>query len=134
MSTKAEARIREFLAVFQTGELDIDKLSSYFAEDATYLHRARHAEPLRGRTAIIEELQQQFTRYSDCTCNIHAIASKDSQVFTERTDEVVMRRNGKRVSVLLCGVFDLDADHRISSWREYWDMADVLEQTSDVGA
>ncbi|ALR20574.1 limonene-1,2-epoxide hydrolase family protein [Sphingobium baderi] len=134
MSVEAEAKIREFLSVFHTGSLDTKQLSSYFSESATYLHRARHAEPLRGRSAIIEELEQQFTRYSDCACQIHAIASTDRQVFTERTDEVVMRRDGKRVSVLLCGIFDLDMEYRITNWREYWDMDDVLKQTSDVGA
>lgn len=134
MSAEAEAKVREFLSVFHTGNLDTDRLSRYFAEDATYMHRARHAEPLRGLPAIIQELQQQFTRYSECACKIHAIASTDRQVFTERTDEVVMRRDGKRVSVLLCGIFDLDVDYRIVNWREYWDMQDVLKQTSDVGA
>jgi limonene-1,2-epoxide hydrolase len=133
MTVAAERRVVEFLSLFDTDALDFGKLRSCLAPDARYLHRVRHAEPLSGIDAIEQELRGQFSRYKDCSCTIHSIASNATRVFTERTDEVTMRHDGKRVAVLVCGVFDVNEESRITYWREYWDMQDILTQTGNVG-
>ncbi len=133
MNAAAERQVTEFLSLFDAEDLDFAKLGSFLSEDARYLNRVRHAEPLKGLAAIEAELRGQYSRYKDCACTIHNVASSDTQVFTERTDEVTMRHDGKRVAVLLCGVFEVDEANRITYWREYWDMQDILAQTSNVG-
>jgi limonene-1,2-epoxide hydrolase len=134
MTVAAEQRVVEFLSLFDTDELDFETLRRCLAPDARYLNRVRHAEPMIGLDAIEDELRGQFSRYKDCSCIIHGIASNATAVFTERTDEVTMRHDGKRVAVLVCGVFDVDEENRITYWREYWDMQDILAQTTNVGA
>lgn len=133
MNVAAERQVLEFLTLFDEEEVDFTRLRSLMTPDARYLNRVRHAEPLHGLDAIEAELRGQYSRYKDCACTIHNIASSATQVFTERTDEVTMRHDGKRVSVLLCGVFEVDDANRITYWREYWDMQDILAQTSNVG-
>ena len=39
-----------------------------------------------------------------------------------------MRGDGRKVTVLVCAVFDLDAAGKITYWREYWDMGDIQSQ------
>jgi limonene-1,2-epoxide hydrolase len=127
MTAQAEHTIVEFLSLLDVDHPDIGKLMGYMTPDAAYLNRVRHAEPLRGR-AVEEELSGQFSRYRDCQCKIHAISSNEAQVFTERSDTVTMRSDGRKVTVLVCGVFDVNAEGKITYWREYWDMADIEAQ------
>ena len=128
MNANAEHKVVEFLSMFDVDTPDMAKMMTYLAPEAAYLNRVRHAEPVRGHAQIEQELAGQFSRYKDCVCTIKSIASNGAQVFTERADTVTMRGDGRKVTVLVCAVFDLDAAGKITYWREYWDMGDIQSQ------
>jgi limonene-1,2-epoxide hydrolase len=130
MTADAEQTVIRFLDLFHASPPDATAIAACLSSDALYFGRVRHAEPLRGRVAIESELRNQFTRYRDCECEILSIASTPRQVFTERRDTVTMRSDGRKVTVLVCAVFDLDQSERIYSWKEYWDMKDIENQLS----
>jgi limonene-1,2-epoxide hydrolase len=57
----------------------------------------------------------------------HRIAADGSAVLTERTDAIVI---GKlRLQFWVCGVFEVH-DGRITLWRDYFDMFDMLKATA----
>jgi limonene-1,2-epoxide hydrolase len=128
MSADSEHTIVEFLSFFDVEKPDLARMMTYFAPDARYLSRVRHAEPAKGHAAISADLADQFSRYKDCQCKITSMASNGSQVFTERADTVTMLGGGKKVTVLVCAVFNLDPAGKITYWREYWDMGDIVAQ------
>jgi limonene-1,2-epoxide hydrolase len=117
MPARAEDTVAEFLSQLDMEQPDLARLMAYFSADARYFSRVRHAEPLRGRAAIEEELRQ-----------ILSVASNGAQVFTERADTVTMRKDDRNVTVLVCAVFDIDDNGKIHYWREYWDLADIEAQ------
>lgn len=128
MSEANERVITEFLSLFDVDQPDFGKMMTYMTPDARYLNRVRHAEPIRGQDGIEVELRDQYSRYRDCECKMGAVASNDRQVFTERADTVTMRSDGRKVTVLVAGLFDLDEAGKITYWREYWDLADIEAQ------
>ena len=99
-----------------------------FAEDAVYWSLVPRRTPIRGKATIRAELGQQFTRYSECVCEIVAMASNDRYVFTERRDHVTMRDFDQRIFSSVNAVFEFDDEGRIAVWREYWDALDIAEQ------
>jgi limonene-1,2-epoxide hydrolase len=50
-------------------------------------------------------------------------------VFTERVDTVHML--GRDVGIHIVGVFEIDDNDKILSWRDYFDMKEVEGQLSD---
>src|SRR3546814_6171307 len=59
-------------------------------------------------------------------CGIVKLVSAGLTVMTERLDYFTM--HGVRVSHALVAVYDLDAEGKILSWREYFDTADLGKQ------
>ena len=49
-------------------------------------------------------------------------------VFTERTDHVTLHAGDRKVGSRVCAVFELNDEHLIIGWREYWDTGDVMKQ------
>jgi limonene-1,2-epoxide hydrolase len=134
MNKAFEHNVVEYLEMFDADSPDFTKMMSHLAPDARYLNIVTHAEPLHGRAAIEAGLRDQYTRYKDCECKIVSIASNGSQVFTERADTVTMRKDGRKVVVLVCAVFDLNEAGQITYWREYWDMGDIKNQLATTAA
>jgi limonene-1,2-epoxide hydrolase len=52
-------------------------------------------------------------------------------VFTERIDTVHM--TGKDLTVHAVGVFEVDSDGKITSWRDYFDMKEIEAQLPGGG-
>lgn len=125
MGAPQEATVTRCLALFHSTDIPhMDQIAPLFAEHAVYQPLVPRATPKQGRTAIIAELMRQFGRYTECRCELLAMASSDTYVFTERRDHVTMR-NGHSMFSSVNAVFELDAQHRITAWREYWDAGDV---------
>jgi len=121
--------VEQFLEVFHGDEApDATALSEFMTSDAVYWSLVPSAPRLQGVAAIAEGIAKQFNTYRDCECEIHAIADGDGVVFTERTDHVVLNSDDRRVSARISAVFDIAADGKIASWREYWDSDDVIAQ------
>jgi hypothetical protein len=71
-----EAAVRHFLdGLHDLTMPDLSAALEPFADDATYQSLVPRRAPIQGKAAIRAELEQQFTRYQECVCEIVAIAS-----------------------------------------------------------
>ncbi len=78
-----ERKVMHFLDTLHDLEFpDLDSALSPFAEHAVYQSLVPARVPMRGRETIKAELGKQFTRYTECVCEIVAIASNYRYVFT----------------------------------------------------
>jgi limonene-1,2-epoxide hydrolase len=129
VSLEAENVVRGFLeSLHADGQPDWDSILDAVAENATYHMLVPRGSILDGRKRIREELERQFTDYSDCECELLAIVSNERTVMTERRDHVTMNHNGQRIFSSVAAIFELDEDGRITHWREYWDSDDIAKQ------
>lgn len=130
MSKANEETVRTFLDAFHVKtKPDFDQLTrTYLSEDAHYQPLVPMRKPSEGREAVRKELERQYEFYRDCECTIHSIGSSDTHVFTERTDTVTLNHNDNRVVTRLNAVFDIDANGKISGWREYYDSGDLSKK------
>lgn len=129
MTTPQEAVVRQCLTLFHASSVpDMQAIADLFSENATYQSLVPRAEIRQGRDLIIEDLLRQFSRYKECDCEILNIAANGPVVFTERRDHVTLLDSGKRIFSSVNAVFELTADNRIETWREYWDSGDVARQ------
>ncbi|MDB5869508.1 MAG: hypothetical protein JWP96_1840 [Polaromonas sp.] len=127
MGTPQETTVQKCLALFHSTDVpDMDQIGPLFAEDAVYQPLVPRTTAKQGRAAIVAELMRQFGRYKECHCEILAMASSEKYVFTERRDHVTMR-DGRSLFSCVNAVFELDAQNRIVSWREYWDSGDIAQ-------
>lgn len=124
----AEQTVRNFLALFDTRQLDVATLRSMLADDAHYQPIVPIAPVRQGADAIVEEIERQYQLYDECSCNTLNVAVAGSTVFTERVDTVRQLANGQHTTTHVVGVFDLDASGKIIWWREYWDGLDCAGQ------
>jgi limonene-1,2-epoxide hydrolase len=135
MNDSHETVVLQFLdALHDEVHPDLSGALAGFAEDAVYRSLVPARPPIVGRNAIQTELSTQFGRYTDCVCEIVAMASNDRFVFTERRDHVTMTSWAKRIFSSVNAVFEFDERGLIVSWREYWDTGDIASQlglTSD---
>ena len=124
----SEQIVRDFLALFHTTKLDVVALRSMLADDARYQPIVPIAPVRHGADDIVEEMERQYQLYDECACNTLNVAVSGNVVFTERVDTVRQLANGQRTTTHVVGVFDLDADGKITWWREYWDALDCAGQ------
>jgi limonene-1,2-epoxide hydrolase len=130
MSQEHEEAVRSFLLDFSGEQLDsarVERLLSYMAPDARY-HVYAWWEPCVGHDAIRAELLKQGTGSSDISFEFLNFSSAGQTVFVERLDWFTL--NDKLVNLAIVGVFEFDDDGKITSWRDYYDSAEI---TAKVG-
>jgi limonene-1,2-epoxide hydrolase len=125
MSEREEGIVRSFLDVSVEG--DIDKGLDYFAQDGSYQVNAWN-EALVGIDAIRSDFERQRTLWSDFRYELVNVASVGRVVFTERIDTVHMMGLSKDIRIHAVGVFEIDTNRKITSWRDYFDMKEVEAQ------
>jgi limonene-1,2-epoxide hydrolase len=123
-----EQIVRDFLALFHTSKLDVAALRSMLADDTRYQPIVPIAPVRQGADAICGEMERQYKLYDECACDILNIAVSGKTVFTERVDSVRQLANGQKTTTNVVGVFDIDAQGKITWWREYWDGLDCAGQ------
>jgi limonene-1,2-epoxide hydrolase len=129
MSTKNEAVVLAFLdKLHDEVHPDLEEALIGFATDAIYQSLVPSRQPIHSRAFIITELGKQFGRYTNCVCEIIAMASSNRFVFTERKDHVTMTSWNKRIFSSVNAVFEFNDTGQIISWREYWDTGDIANQ------
>lgn len=80
--------------------------------------------PAQGKAATLE-LLAPFLAADAIDWQLHAIASHDRTVHTERTDR--FRFPGMDwTQVRAAGVFEVAEDGRIRAWRDYFDMVELV--------
>lgn len=118
----------DFLALFHTKQLDVAAVRSMLADDARYQPIVPIAPVRHGADAICGELERQYQLYDECACDILNIAVHGNTVFTERVDTCRQLATGQLTTTNVVGVFDFDADGKVTWWREYWDALDCAGQ------
>jgi limonene-1,2-epoxide hydrolase len=122
LSMSAESVVREFCsAVRSKGPKE---LVGYFSEDAVYHNIPM--EPVQGRSAIEATLGQFMSSEGGAEFEILALASAGNKVLTERIDRLTMA--GKRIEIPVMGTFEVNAAGKISAWRDYFDLQQVMKQ------
>lgn len=133
MSNTKETAVRQFLALFHTAKLDLEKIRAALAPDARWQAVVPVAKVVYGPDAICGEAERQYRIYQDCDCELLNIATAGDTVFTERVDRVRLLDGGKEIITNVVGVFTVNADDKIVFWREYWDMLDIADQIGVSG-
>jgi limonene-1,2-epoxide hydrolase len=112
-------------AIERMNDNDGEAVLQFFAPNAIYPVNAWN-EPLVGVDAIAADFERQHALWSDLRINLINIASTANVVFTERVDTVhTMCRD---VEIHMVGVFEIDDNDKILSWRDYFDMKEIESQ------
>ena len=122
MTTSLET-VREFCEAFSS--MDADKLLEFLDDDAVY-HNMPMA-PVRGKAAIRTVLDIFLKPAQSVEFVMLNDAASGNTVLTERLDK--FRIDGKPVDLPVAGVFEVEGG-KITSWRDYFDMATWTKQTS----
>lgn len=111
-------------------EPDPAKIAEYFAEDAVYHNIPM--EPVIGRDAIREFVAGFIAAFGGIDFRVHRQVTDGGQspnaeessgvVMNERID--VFTLNGIVVELPVVGVFEI-TDGKITTWRDYFDMAPI---------
>src|SRR5262245_12798992 len=105
---------------------NVDELVAFFSDDAVY-HNIPIA-PVKGRDAIAATLRGFLDPSTEAGFEVLAIAATGRKVLTERIDRFTI--NGKKVAIPVMGTFEVDAQGKISAWRDYFDLAQFTKQIS----
>jgi len=121
-----EDKVRTFLTALE-GIPDHDRVLSLLADDVRY-HVSAWKEAVVGPTAVRAELERQASIFSDFHADIVNAVASDRLVITERVDSFKIA--GKPITLHWLGVFEFDADDKISGIRDYYDMQELESQLS----
>lgn len=120
-----ESVVRDFCTAFS--RRDIDEILGFFSEDAVY-HNIPIA-PVEGRAAIRGVLAQFVGPATTAAeFEVRQLAASGAVVLTERVDSFTI--NGKDVALPVMGTFEVDAEGKITAWRDYFDMNQFTQQLS----
>jgi limonene-1,2-epoxide hydrolase len=117
MPDDPEAIVSAFIAEFDAAHPDIQRLLTYFSDDAVYHNMP--VEPARGHDAI-ERALGYTQRLTARGWEVVNQASTGNTVLNERIDRFEVA--GRVVELPVCGVFEI-RDGKIAAWRDYFDMA-----------
>ena len=105
---------------------NVEELVGFFSDDAVY-HNIPIA-PVSGRDAIAATLRGFLDPSTEASFEVLAIAGEGRKVLTERIDRFTI--NGKTIALPVMGTFEVDAQGKISAWRDYFDLAQFTKQMS----
>ncbi|MDO6414564.1 nuclear transport factor 2 family protein [Sphingomonas sp. BIUV-7] len=101
--------------------LDLESVMLGIARDAIFLPDPG-AEPVRGYEAIRTLWARYMSLFQSYRCEVRTILSSDRLVLMERVEHI-LRVDGQVITIPVAAAFELDADGKITSWRDYWDPA-----------
>jgi len=116
MSDDPSAVVTAFIAEFSERHPDVDRLVTYFTDDAVY-HNMQ-GQPARGIEAIRNALGYT-QRYQSRGWEIVHQAANGNIVLNERLDHYQV--GAGVVSLPVAGVFEI-RDGKIAAWRDYFDL------------
>lgn len=123
MGSEAIEVVRRFCAAW--GDSTLEDVMAFFAPDATY-HNIPVA-PVQGVDAIRTTIEGFTAGVEHVEFRVLAIAGDGGTVLTERLDVFVFS-GGHTIELPVMGTFELDADGRITAWRDYFDLQQFLTQ------
>lgn len=104
---------------------DVDAMLALCAEDIVYHNIPM--EPIHGTTQMRAMVEGFLGDLAGCDWQTHAIAASGNTVLTERTDGFTFK-DGRRAAIRVMGTFELNADGKITAWRDYFDMAEFQRE------
>jgi len=133
MGVQEEHAVRALIAEWEVPKWDADQIERMLdrmTPDIRY-HVYAWERPRVGRDAVREELLRQVPLFSDIRSDVVAMASADGTVFAERRDSLLVA--GKPLTQHVVSVFEVNADGKISAWRDYYDSVEfALKLGADV--
>ena len=113
--------VETFLNALQ--DLDLTTADALLDDDLVYQNVG--FPTLRGRTRVMKVMRGMEGRMG-FEVKFHRNVAEGSTVLNERTDAIVL--GPLRLQFWVCGVFEVH-DGRITLWRDYFDMFDMLKAT-----
>ncbi|KAA9159320.1 limonene-1,2-epoxide hydrolase [Amycolatopsis acidicola] len=123
MSTSDEELVTDFCV--RWADPDPALLASYFTEDAVYHNIPM--EPVRGRDAIREFIENFLKGFDGIDFEIHRQVSSGGLVMNERTD--TLRKGDTATPLPVMGTFEI-VDGKIAAWRDYFDLNTIIAAIS----
>jgi limonene-1,2-epoxide hydrolase len=130
MGQREERAVREFVREWEGDELDdarIERILDLMSPDAQYQVYAWE-RPLTGRDEIRDELRRQAPWFRNFSCDLKAVASTDQTVLIERVDSQTVGKEQRLLRLHTAGVFTVDAEGKITAWRDYYDSKEIEAQ------
>jgi limonene-1,2-epoxide hydrolase len=122
MSGMPEKIVRDFFAAWADPEPD--ELGGFFHADAVWVDGPQGVRS--GAEAITAELAAQPKAVGGATVEIKTVLSSGNTVMVQQVHTSSVR--GNPVSSVVMAVFELDAEGRITQWREAYDLKSALDQ------
>ncbi|CDP84761.1 MULTISPECIES: limonene-1,2-epoxide hydrolase family protein [Mycolicibacterium] len=122
VNESAESVVRGFMAAWP--RWDVDELADFMADGAAWVDG--HNEPCVGIEVIKARLGTIGRLIPGPSAEVRNLLVCDGTVMVERID--VIRVKGVTFNVEVTGVFDVDADGRITRWRDYYDSRTLEER------
>lgn len=119
-ATRPEDVVQALLAAME--KMDYDAGLAHVASDVEYINGPN--APRRGPQGIREELEPFFTPIIENRFIVHRRATAGNVVFIERLDRHRIAQGWFELPVT--GVFEV-RDGKITYWREYFNLATVVE-------
>ncbi|MEM1141945.1 MAG: limonene-1,2-epoxide hydrolase family protein [Pseudomonadota bacterium] len=106
---------------------DIERILSFFDEDIEWVDVP--LTTVRG-LAQVREKMAAFPDVEAAAFEMHHVAATDHVVLTERTDWFEIK--GRRRTIRVMGVFELNEAGKIERWRDYFDSAEFYREFGDL--
>src|SRR4051794_12744115 len=113
--------VEEFLYALQ--DQDFDALAAALDDNLVYENVGY--SKMRGGRKVVKLFRRMEGRMR-FEVKFHRVAADGSAVLTERTDALIF--GPLRIQFWVCGVFEVQ-DRRITLWRDYVDLYDMLKGT-----
>jgi limonene-1,2-epoxide hydrolase len=130
MGKQQEDFIAAFCDLWGDGSLEkkpqVEKILSMMSEDAEWQLWVPGGPVYKGKAALRDEINRQVRIATNNKCNIINVLSNDRMVMQERADTAVIF--GKYCPHSMVAVYELDENGLIQKWREYIDMADLMQR------
>ncbi len=127
MSAREEKIVLDFIGQFrESWPADLDKTMEALADDCYYQVVVPTIAAVHGRANVLAEIRLMQARgCEDQKHDMISVGSGGNKVFTERVDH--SKRNGQWTKVPLVAVWEVNAEGKISAWREYLDLVNVAQ-------
>jgi limonene-1,2-epoxide hydrolase len=103
---------------------DPAKAAAFFSDDAVY-HNIP-LDPVNGRDAIGTTIASFFGMADKVWFDTLHIVADGPIVLTERIDHFMM--GGRDIALPVMGTFEVNAEGKITAWRDYFDMNQFTSQ------
>lgn len=126
MADSCEKAVNDLFAAWS--RLNLDEIMSHFDENGVWDNVPMNS-PAKGKAAVREMTQGFLKDTENFDVKILKSAHVGNLVFNERIDTIKMK-NGKSAAIPVAGVFEFNNAGKITSWRDYFDLATFTKQIS----